>query len=144
MKMRIKLEPENKKSTIEIEFFQNEEKNIWVHWETGWRWGVFYAEPSDEQMEELNLHNSEFDRTGEYEEFEVSALDEFEMDHTWDGCWSDIRVFGVNLTDEQQEEIKEEIESSEDCWLWLETNGYVVQDCETYIVGKIDIEPSKE
>ena len=49
---RVKLEPTYKKSVVEIEFFKDD-NNTWVHVETGWRWGVFYANLTDDEMTEL-------------------------------------------------------------------------------------------
>ena len=136
----IKIEPTFKKSVFEIEFFYNEETGVWVHYEQGWRWGTFFADVTDEEMKELRVHNDYVEMTSRYEDFEISALTDFELNDTWDGVWGDIRVFKVGWTEEQQTELKETIESSDDWWDWLMENGFEPQDSETYICGVIDIE----
>jgi hypothetical protein len=115
----VKLEPSYKKSVVEIEFFKNDE-DVWVHYEQGWRWGTFFANVTDEEMEALLEHNKHCD--------------------TWDGVWGDIRVWKTGWSDEQREQLKETIEESPDWWDWLMENGFEPQDCETYICGVIDIE----
>ena len=82
----IKIEPTYKKSVIDIEFFKNDE-DVWVHYEQGWRWGTFFANVTDEEMEELLAHNKYCEENNVYEEFEISALTDFELNDTWDGCW---------------------------------------------------------
>jgi hypothetical protein len=52
----------------------------------------------------------------------------------------DYRVWNNNWTDEQKEELREEIENSGDYFEWLEERGFVPQDMETYICGQIDIQ----
>ena len=32
-------------------------KQVWVHYEQGWRWGTFFADVTDEEMKELRVHN---------------------------------------------------------------------------------------
>ena len=136
----IKIEPTYKKSVFEIEFFYNEETKVWVHYEQGWRWGTFFADVTDEEMKELRAHNDYVDKTSRYEDFEISALTDFELNDTWDGVWGDIRVYKVDWTEEQQTELKEIIEDSDDWWDWLMENGFEPQESETYICGIIDIE----
>jgi len=136
---RVRLEPTYKKSTVEIEFFKDD-NNTWVHVETGWRWGAFYADVTDEELVELHDHNRYCEENSKYDEFEISALTDFECDHTWDGCWMDFRVWNNNWTEEQREELREEIENSGDYFEWLEERGFVPQDMETYICGQIDIQ----
>jgi len=136
----IKIEPTFKKSVFEIEFFYNEETGVWVHYEQGWRWGTFFADVTDEEMKELRVHNDYVEMTSRHEDFEISALTNFELNDTWDGVWGDIRVFKVGWTEEQQTELKQTIESSDDWWDWLMENGFEPQESETYICGIIDIE----
>ena len=141
---RVKLEPTYKKSTVEIEFFKDD-NNTWVHVETGWRWGVFYANLTDDEMTELEEHNKHCEENNVYDDFEISGLSDWEIDHTWDGCWMDFRVWNNNWTEEQREELREEIENSDlDYFSWLEEHGFVTQDMETYICGQISIEPDGE
>lgn len=136
---KIKIEPMFKKSVVEIEFFYNEETGVWVHYEQGWRWGTFFADVTDEEMKELRIHNAYVEETHRQEDFEISALTDFEMNDTWDGVWGDIRVFKSGWTEEQQTELKETIEESEDWWDWLIDNGFEPQESETYICGQINV-----
>lgn len=136
---KIKIEPAYKKSTVEIEFFKNDD-NVWIHVETGWRWGAFYADVTDEEMTNLEEHNKHCEDNNVYDDFEISALTDFECDHTWDGCWMDFRVWKTGWTDEQREELREEIENSDYWYEWLEERGFEPQDMETYICGQISIE----
>jgi len=136
----IKLEPTYKKSVFECEFFKNEETGVQIEYEQGWRWGTFYANVTDEELAELREHNKYCEENNSWESFEISALTDFEMNDTWDGVWGDIRVWKADWTEEQREELKQEIESSEDWWDWLMENNYDPFDCETHISGVIDIE----
>ena len=135
----IRIEPTYKKSTIEIEFFKNDE-GTWIHVETGWRWGTFYADVSDSELAEINTHNEYCRNNDEYDEFEISCLSNFEMNDCWDGCWMDYTVWNSRMSQEELDAIKEEIENSDDWWDWLCERGYETQDCETYIVGEMSIE----
>ena len=55
---KIKIEPAYKKSVVEIEFFKNDD-NVWIHVETGWRWGTFFADVTDEEMKgTLNFYEN--------------------------------------------------------------------------------------
>jgi hypothetical protein len=135
----IKIEPSYKKSVVDIEFFKNDE-DVWVHYEQGWRWGTFFANVTDEEMEELLEHNKYCEENNVYDDFEISALTDYEMNDTWDGCWGDIRVWKTDWSEEQRQELKETIESSDDWWDWLMEHGFEPQDSETYICGVIDIE----
>ena len=91
-------------------------------------------------MEELLEHNKYCEENNVYDDFEISALTDYEMNDTWDGCWGDIRVWKTDWSEEQRQELKETIESSDDWWDWLMENGFEPQDSETYICGIIDIE----
>lgn len=138
----IKIEPTYKKSTIEIEFF-NREDGTQVEVETGWRWGTFYADVTDEEMAELREHNEANKDGSSWDSFEIGELTGFEMDNTFDGCWMDFRVWNKDWTQEQRDALREEIEESNeegDWYLWLETNDFSSWAGETYIVGEIDIE----
>lgn len=135
----IKIEPSYKKSTIEIEFFKNDD-NTWIHVETGWRWGTFYADVDDEELKSIQDHNEYCRSSGKWEEYEISCLSNFEMNDCWDGCWMDYTVWNRNWTDEQRNAVKEEIENADDWFDWLQERGYAPEDCETYIVGEINIE----
>src|SRR5210317_2426509 len=135
----IKIEPSYKKSVVDIEFFKNDE-DVWVHYEQGWRWGTFFANVTDEEMEELLAHNKYCEENNVYEEFEISALTDFELKDTWDGCWGDIRVWKTDWTEEQRQELKEKIEDSPDWWDCLMEHGFDPHDSETYICGVINIE----
>jgi hypothetical protein len=104
----IKIEPTYKKSVFEIEFFYNEETGVWVHYEQGWRWGTFFANVTDEEMKELRVHNDYVEMSGRHEDFEISALTDFELNDTWDGVWGDIRVFKrVGLKNNKQNSKKQ-------------------------------------
>jgi hypothetical protein len=133
----IEIQPHQKKSVVEIEFFKNDD-NVWVHYEQGWRWGTFYANVTAKELEEIDAHNKYCEENNVYDDFEISCLTDFEMNDTWDGVWGDIRVWKTDWTDEQREELKTKIEDSPDWWDWLMENGFDVQDAETYIVGVID------
>jgi hypothetical protein len=136
----IKIEPSYKKSVYEIEFFKHEESGIQIEYEQGWRWGTFYADVTDDEMEELKAHNKHCEENNSWEAFEISALTDFELNDTWDGVWGDIRVWKTDWTDEQRAELKETIEDSDDWWDWLMDKGYEPFDTETFISGVIDIE----
>jgi len=129
-----------KKSVVDIEFFYNEETGVWIHYEQGWRWGTFYADVTDEEMKELRIHNAYVEETRRQEDFEISALTDYEMNDTWDGVWGDIRVYKSGWTDEQLTELKETVENSDYWWDWLIDNGFEPQESETYICGQISIE----
>ena len=105
----IKIEPTYKKSTIEIEFF-NREDGTQVEVETGWRWGTFYADVTDEEMDELKEHNEANKDGSSWDSFEIGTLTDFQMDNTWDGCWMDFRVWNKDWTQEQRDALREEIE----------------------------------
>jgi hypothetical protein len=138
----IKIEPTYKKSTIEIEFF-NREDGTQVKVETGWRWGTFYADVTDDEMDELKEHNEANKDGSSWDSFEIGTLTGFEMDNTFDGCWMDFRVWNKNWTEEQCDALREEIELAceEGDWFeWLETNDFSPWEMETYIVGELDIE----
>lgn len=138
----IKIEPKYKKSTIEIEFF-NREDGTQVEVETGWRWGTFYADVTDDEMDELKEHNEANKDGSSWDSFEIGTLTGFEMDNTFDGCWMDFRVWNKNWTEEQRDALREEIELAceEGDWFeWLETNDFSPWEMETYIVGELDIE----
>jgi hypothetical protein len=137
---KIKIEPMFKKSVVDIEFFYNEETGVWIHYEQGWRWGTFYADVTDEEMKELRIHNAYVEETRRQEDFEISALTDYEMNDTWDGVWGDIRVYKSGWTDEQLTELKETVENSDYWWDWLIDNGFEPQESETYICGQISIE----
>jgi len=137
---KIKIEPMFKKSVVDIEFFYNEETGVWIHYEQGWRWGTFYADVTDEEMKELRIHNAYVEETHRQEDFEISALTDYEMNDTWDGVWGDIRVYKSGWTDEQRTELKETVENSDYWWDWLIDNGFEPQESETYICGQISIE----
>jgi len=137
---KIKIEPVFKKSVVDIEFFYNEETGVWIHYEQGWRWGTFYADVTDEEMKELRIHNAYVEETHRQEDFEISALTDYEMNDTWDGVWGDIRVYKSGWTDEQRTELKETVENSDYWWDWLIDNGFEPQESETYICGQISIE----
>lgn len=137
---KIKIEPVFKKSVVDIEFFYNEETGVWIHYEQGWRWGTFYADVTDEEMKELRIHNAYVEETRRQEDFEISALTDYEMNDTWDGVWGDIRVYKSGWTDEQRTELKETVENSDYWWDWLIDNGFEPQESETYICGQISIE----
>jgi len=137
---KIKIEPMFKKSVVDIEFFYNEETGVWIHYEQGWRWGTFYADVTDEEMKELRIHNAYVEETRRQEDFEISALTDYEMNDTWDGVWGDIRVYKSGWTDEQRTELKETVENSDYWWDWLIDNGFEPQESETYICGQISIE----
>jgi len=136
----IKLEPTYKKSVVDIEFFYNEETGVWVHYEQGWRWGTFFADVTDEELQELKDHNKHCEENNTHDDFEISALTDFELNDTWDGVWADISVHKIGWTEEQKTELQETIEDSEDWWDWLMENGFEPHDSETYICGTIDIE----
>lgn len=135
----IEIQPHQKKSVVEIEFFKNDD-NVWVHYEQGWRWGTFFANVTDEEMEELLEHNKYCEENNVYDDFEISALTDYEMNDTWDGVWGDIRVWKTDWSEEQQTELKEKIEDSPDWWDCLMEHGFEPQDSETYICGVINIE----
>ena len=138
----IKIEPTYKKSTIEIEFF-NREDGTQVEVETGWRWGTFYADVTDDEMDELKEHNEANKDGSSWDSFEIGTLTGFEMDNTFDGCWMDFRVWNKNWTEEQRDALREEIELAceEGDWFeWLETNDFSPWEMETHIVGELNIE----
>jgi len=136
----IKLEPTYKKSVVEIEFFFNEETKTWIHVETGWRWGTFYADVTEEEMHSLQIHNEYIRTSGKWDDFEISALSGFELNDTWDGCWMDYTVWNSSWPEEERNAVKEAIENSDDWFDWLHERGYESRDCETFIVGEINIE----
>ena len=91
-------------------------------------------------MKELRIHNAYVEETRRQEDFEISALTDYEMNDTWDGVWGDIRVYKSGWTDEQRTELKETVENSDYWWDWLIDNGFEPQESETYICGQISIE----
>jgi hypothetical protein len=138
----IKIEPTYKKSTIEIEFF-NREDGTQVEVETGWRWGTFYADVTDDEMDELKEHNEANKDGSSWDSFEIGELTGFEMDNTFDGCWMDFRVWNKDWTQEQRDALREEIELAceEGDWFeWLEEHDFSPWEMETYIVGELNIE----
>ena len=88
----------------------------------------FFANVTDEEMEELLAHNKYCEENNVYEEFEISALTDFELNDTWDGCWGDIRVWKTDWTEEQRQELKEKIEDSPDWWDCLMEHGFDPHD----------------
>jgi len=133
---RYAITPKTKKSVEDIEFFQKEESRQMINVTTLWRGGDYYIIPEDdEEAKELQSCIDEG-------EIEITAFANWELGSTWDGISVDFSITNTDLSEEEQENLIEQLE--EDYWTWLEENGYDSYDCEIYIYNGIEVEEMEE
>jgi len=132
MQYTVKVKPRYKKSVEEIEGFYNKELQHYVQYTTGWRYGEYYITCSEEEYKEI----VELSKEDEYAQLEVTAYDDWELDHTFDQCWGGWESWKQNSAETQADrEFAEELEEMEDAWLWLEIHEYYHSWIEVYIYG---------
>lgn len=134
---RYAITPQFKKSIEDIEFFQNEETRQQISVTTLWRGGDYYIIPSDEEEAEM-LESCIKDGDG----IEITAFANWELGSTWDGVSVDFEITNTNLSEEEQQNLIEQLE--EDYWTWLEENEYDSYDCEIYIHDELNVEEMEE
>jgi len=134
--MLVRIEPKYKKCVSEIEYFQNKEHVI-AQFETLWRWGTFYANLDEQDLEDL-IEQSKEDNF--QMQTEISALPDWEFEETWDGISCDVSFSGASSV--YQEKLEEEIEDMDyDYFQWFEENEFEqTGELEVWIVGPLVLE----
>lgn len=144
-----KIRAKYKKSTVEKEYFEKDGKFIVV--ETGWRGGSFTIETNSDDPPDIDLVNE--DEIDIYDAY-VDGVERIELDHTYDGCWTDYE-WPEDMPEEERERIQalcdeegyydalEHYEgwSSWETEMWL-VGPLVLEDADGNIVG--DGEPDEQ
>ena len=130
-----KITPQFKKSVIEIEIYKDADGRE-LRRETVWRTGeyIVHLESEAEVMHLTGSLNSHDWRCSDYENWE--------LDHTWDGCSEDWRG---DAFDDLETEWNELAEDERDEWFdfrtWIEDEkGFDCDDLEVVIENGIEIE----
>jgi len=134
---QIRVTNELKKNVIETETWYNEEKNVYVNFETGWRFATYTLNIEDDvAFEEVYGTNENGFCVQEFEIEDMESSDSFSFDV--DDAWSP----GKGLTEEQQTSIIDEVLElwEEDGWSGLESAGWDHHDTETWIYGPLEVE----
>ncbi len=122
--MAWKIEPTNKKSIVDTEFFRKHLKNgktLVFSREVGYRWGYVIVEDDPTDMIKEALANNE--------PLRVTSLDV--SDHSFeDGCWTD--NIGIDKLPKKEQKLLEE-------FIWPEDAGWEFVDNETYIHGEVTV-----
>lgn len=118
-----KVEPTYKKSCIERQYYNKDDKTIC--WEIGWRWGEFFIEVEGDETPVLEAGVDIFNC--DYE------LSDWSSD---DGCWEDYDY--TNMTDEEIEEIQNFLDEGNSGFDleglgWIPTDGEMIIDCDVSV-----------
>lgn len=125
-----KVEPTFKKSVVEIEIMENEDKSKYVSVQELWRWGEYLVTPQNEEEVEMLMNGVNSD-----EGVCISDFEEWELDNTWDGCATDLEFWGKGWTEEEKEAFEEEY--FEEYFGAFENHGFMSVDSEVYINCKV-------
>jgi len=126
-----RVEPTYKKSVVEREIFENEDKTKYVCLQELWRWGEYLITPQNEDEVEMLMTGIEED-----EGICVTDFEEWELDNTWDGCATDFEFWGKGWESEEAKEAFEE-EYFEKYYEAFEEHDFMSIDCEVYINCKV-------
>tara|TARA_R110001632_G_scaffold40380_4_gene101337 strand:- start:168 stop:635 length:468 start_codon:yes stop_codon:yes gene_type:complete len=125
-----------KKSYVEIETFKESDSNNMVELETGWRSGTWVVTPMNGYEADIIVQamSEGFD-----DEVCISDLESAEFEESWDGCWDDYDFSAVtSKTEEDLEELKENIEEEGSGWLY--DNGWESIIAKCIFQGQITVE----
>ena len=131
------INPKWKKSFIETEFFTTSDGTKTVSIETTWRSGTVRITPLNET--EVEWLQTALDSSEENEygiEFEPMDFEDYEFIETWDGCGQEEDFIGSGWTDEEMNQIIEELED-EFASTVLEERGFGSSDMEVIIYNGI-------
>lgn len=126
-----KVSTAQKKSCEEREIWTKDGKTITRS--TGFRWGTFSVETSDDNLPDgITEENEEgidmYSHSGD-------NIEQIELDSMDDGCWCDYDYDGID--EDEQAEIEEGIE--EDYYEYLEVNGWMNDETEAWLTGPLEI-----
>lgn len=134
---QIRVTNEIKKNVIEIETWYNEEKNLYVNFETGWRFATYTLNIEDDvDFEAVYAANESGFCVQGFDLEDMDSSDSFSFDI--ESVWSP----SEELTEGREESIIQEVLElwEEDGWGGLETAGWDHHDTETWIYGPLLIE----
>lgn len=129
-----KISAKYKKSTVEKEYFAKDGKFICV--ETGWRGGSFTITTEGDDPPDIDLLNE--DDLNIYDAY-VDGVESIELDHTYDGCWTDYE-WPDDMPEEEQERLRE-LCNEEGYYDVLENQeGWSSYESEMWLVGPLVLE----
>jgi len=145
MTLRVKIEPQSKKSISEISYYFNEDKTVEAVKDDLWRWGTFYIDMTQSEYDRLVADSAKDDWMMNTE---ISAYDNFELEEVWDGIASDVEFHPMGRDEKRLEKVelyKAKLEEEEEKWNydyheWLDEHGFEYIDCEYWIVGPVLLE----
>jgi hypothetical protein len=128
---KIEVEPDYKKSIAEIQTFKkvDGDETYFITVETGWRWGKWIGEVTEETLVELR-------EDSENGVCEPDMYEGLEMDYLDDGCWQDYEKSN-NCTAEMLAEFEEAWD--EDGYAGVEQLDWEDHDWETFINTGLNI-----
>jgi len=139
------IEPTQKKSVVETTYWSNSETNETLQIETGWRWGTFIITELEEDETPPDNESVVNNEHG----FCVYEYANAELDNTNDGCWEYLTLTdadGNTCGDSEDEDNPlaarlKEIEEGwwEDSYTYMEENGWIDEDSETWIYGPLKV-----
>jgi len=139
------IEPTQKKSVVETTYWSNSETNETLQIETGWRWGTFIITELEEDETPPDDPMVVENKDG----FCVYRYTHAELDNTNDGCWEYLTLTdadGNTCGDSDDEDNPlasrlKEIEEGwwEDSYTYMEENGWIDEDNETWIYGPLKV-----
>lgn len=131
-----KISTEQKKSCEERELWYNEDKDWKIVRVTGFRWGTFTVETSDDEPPEgIDADNS--DGINMYDYFGDNAENGAELDSMDDG-WFEDWEWDDAMTEEDREEVLALWE--EESYSGFEENGWYNSETEAWLHGPLTIE----
>jgi len=134
---QVKVSNEIKKNVIETETWYHKDKDLYVTFETGWRFATYTLSiDEDVAFEEVYGTNESGFCVQEFDIEDMESSDSFSFDVV--DAWS----LGKELTEEQETSIMYDVLEvwEEDGWSGLETAGWDHADTETWIYGPLLVE----
>jgi len=129
------VETSDKKSVEEHELWQKD--NMVIRRITGWRWGAWHVETSDDNPPEFAFDSGPSGDACNISEEWPDNVENVELDSIDDGWYGDI-IFPDDMPEEEQERLEELWnEESYDGW---ESDGWINYDTECWVWGDIKIE----
>lgn len=128
-----KITTQHKKSCEEHAIWSKDGKEFKII--SGFRWGTFFVETTDDNTPELDLTNP--DGYDFYSMYDVGNIESAELESMDDGWYGDYE-FSDDFTEEEQEELKTLWE--DDSYDGLEGAGWINDDTEAWLFGPLQVE----
>jgi len=141
--MIVEIKNRMKKSFEEINHYFNYETKWTLTMCSGWRQGTVRLQI--ESLDDLRIDEDCGPEDDNYE-LDAAVFEGYEFVDSWDGCWTDFRVYHPTATEEEHDEMLEKVEAvwEEDYFTGIEEMGFQDTDYESYFYGPIDIEVIEE